>query len=151
MTALSPDSVLSIDFSPEKYQYDELENFHISYFEFYRLGYTRNYFTINSDDTLKNGEKSARVYFDVSEDARATYSYDARNGIFTITVTGSDVTKNPDNKHTYTFKTKKAYISSLRYNEKEFEQRVRNSYKKNIYIFFIPYKVNFFFCEIFKI
>ena len=121
MTALSPDSVLSIDFSPEKYQYDELENFHISYFEFYRLGYTRNYFTINSDDTLKNGEKSARVYFDVSEDARATYSYDARNGIFTITVTGSDVTKNPDNKHTYTFKTKKAYISSLRYNEKEFE------------------------------
>ena len=106
MTALSPDSVLSIDFSPEKYQYDELENFHISYFHFYQSGYT-GYFSISSDDTLKNGEKSARIHFDVSEDAHAIHSYDARNGIFTITVTGSDVQKNPDNKHTYTFKTKK--------------------------------------------
>ena len=124
MTALSPDSVLSIDFSPEKYQYNELENYYISYFIFYQSGYTVNYFSISSDDTLKNGEKSARIHFDVSEDAHAIHSYDARNGIFTITVTGSDVQKNPDNKHTYTFKTKKiekAYISSLRYNNKEFE------------------------------
>lgn len=124
MTALRPDSILSIDFSPEKYQYDELENYYISYFIFYQSGYTVNYFSISSDDTLKNGEKSARIHFDVSEDAHAIHSYDARNGIFTITVTGSDVQKNPDNKHTYTFKTKKiekAYISSLRYNNKEFE------------------------------
>lgn len=124
MTALRPDSILSIDFSPEKYQYDELENYYISYFLFYQSGYTGNYFSISSDDTLKNGEKSARIHFDVSENAHAIHSYDARNGIFTITVTGSDVQKNPDNKHTYTFKTKKiekAYISSLRYNNKEFE------------------------------
>ncbi|MCR5497257.1 MAG: hypothetical protein K6F48_05410 [Paludibacteraceae bacterium] len=124
MTALRPDSILSIDFSPEKYQYDELENFYIYYFNFYQLDNRDNYFSIMSDDTLKNGEKSARIHFDVSKDARATYSYDTQNGIFTITVTGSDIIKNPGNKHTYTFKTKKiekAYISSLRYDEKEFE------------------------------
>ena len=117
MTALSPDSILSIDFSPEKYQYDELEKFYIYSFD-------SRYFSITSDDTLKNGEKYARIHFDVSEDAHATYSYDARNGIFTITVTGADAKLNPDNVHTYTFKTKKieeAYISSLQFKKKDFE------------------------------
>lgn len=124
ITTLRPDSnILSIGFSPEKYQYDELENFYVQSFDF-SIWSDNNYIKLWSNDTLQNGIQYTYVYFDVSEDADATYTYDSRKGIFTITVKGSDFMVNPDNVHTYTFKTKKienAYISSLQFNGKDFE------------------------------
>ena len=124
ITALRPDSVLFVDLPEGQFQYDELEDFYVQNFNFSKQYDSQRYIGFWSDDTLKNGAHYAYVHFDVSEDADATYTYDAKKGIFTITVKGADFNVNPDNVHTYTFKTKKienAYISSLQFNGKDFE------------------------------